>query len=102
MSAPRVPPASAPDPSPRGPGETHPIILLVLATLTFTAVLFVAVAVYEPVADQVKDRVGDEYDEDVDNILKAVLQYSVAIFMFTLFAFGMFWFMHRERQSGRV
>lgn len=104
MSArpPRVPQASAPDPSPRGPGGTHPVILLVLVSLSFTAVLFVAVEVYEPVADQVKERVDSDSDTRVDNILAAVLQYSVPLFMFTMFAWGMFWFLRRERQTRRI
>lgn len=97
MSAPRTP-----NPRPPPSGGTHPIILIVILTLVFSAVFFVAISVYEPVADNVKDRVGPEFDTDVDNILKAVLQYSVPLFMFTIFVWGMFWYLRRERQTRRI
>lgn len=97
-----VPRAGAPSPRPPRARGTHPVILLVLVTLIFTAVLLVAIEVYEPLAEQVKPRVGDDFDTDIDNILTAVLQYSVVIFMFTMFLWGMFWYLRRERQTRRI
>lgn len=79
----------------------RPIIVIIIATLTFTAVFLVGVAVEEPIAEQVKDNVPDRYDEDVDNILAATLKYSVPVFFVTLMTWGLFWYLRRERQTVR-
>lgn len=92
--------ARAPDPAPPK-RSAHPVILLVTMTLVFSAVLMVGVQVYEPLADDVKDRVDADSGDDVDNILKAVLQYSVPLFLFTIFGWGMIWYLRRERQTVR-
>lgn len=79
----------------------RPIIVIIVATLTFSAVFLIGVAVEEPVADQVKDKLPSDKHDRVDNILKATLQYSVPVFFFTLMAWGLFWYLRRERQTVR-
>lgn len=79
----------------------RPVIILIITTLTFGIALFMGIAVIEPVADTVQDDT-DGYDGTIDNIEKAALKYSVPMFFFSMFGWGMFWYLRRERSTRRI